>query len=162
MCVEPWAGGAGGPPLHPPGWAAGQMSLPVIAGPASDRRSSGQRSHRVHTRAQTACSAAHPRSGRDRASPTRRRQPRAWQPGRQAWPLHRAFLCGRLAAEPYPLPTAPRAAPAARACPSPASREPARPSAIPGVALAPGLQAILWLHHGRPKKIVLIARISHF
>jgi hypothetical protein len=27
----------------------------------------------------------------------------------------------------------------------------------PGMALAPGRQAILWLHHGRPTKIVLIA-----
>ncbi len=48
------------------------------------------------------------------------------------------FLCGCLAAKPYRLPTAPRAAPAARACPSPASRAPARPSASSGMALAPG------------------------
>ncbi len=27
----------------------------------------------------------------------------------------------------------------------------------PGMAVAPDQQAILWLHHGRPKKIVLIA-----
>ncbi len=102
----------------------------------------------AHTRAQPSCSAAHPRSGRDRASPTRRWQPRAWQLGRKAWPLHRAFLCGRLAAEPYyPLSTAPRAAPAARACPFTANR--ARPSASPDGARSPW---VLWLHHGRPNK----------
>ncbi len=51
----------------------------------------------------------------------------------------------------------PRAASAARACPSPAKCALARPSASPGIALAHGargrwrLAVILWLHHGRPK-----------
>ncbi len=71
----------------------------------------------------------------------------------------------RQATEPHPLPTAPRAAPAARACPSPASRagasvrEPGDGAGAqrPGIALALGLQTNLWLHHGRPKKIVFFA-----
>jgi hypothetical protein len=62
------------------------------------------------------------------ASPTRRWQPRAQQPGRhRAWPLHPLQAGVVCAAEPYPLPTATRAAPAARACPSPATSAPARP-----------------------------------
>ncbi len=59
-------------------------------------------------------------------------------------------LCGRLAAEPYPLPTAPRAAPAARACPSPATSAPARPPVSPGMALAHGARGWRWRLAGRP------------
>jgi hypothetical protein len=110
VCVEPWAGGRGGAAPAPTGLGCGTDV------PASDRRS--EIAH-AHTRAQTACSAAHPRPGRDRASVTRRWQLRTWQPGRQAWPLHRAFLCGRLppnlirfrpppAQRPQPVPAAPR------------------------------------------------------
>ncbi len=77
----------------------------------------------------------------------------------------------RLAAEPYPRPTAPRAAPAARACPTPASRAPACLSASLGMALAHGARGWRWRTllacadrlrdhifngfplHGRPKTI---------
>jgi hypothetical protein len=31
----------------------------------------------------------------------------------------------------------------------------------PGMALAPGLHAILWLHHGRAKNFLLIAHAFH-
>jgi hypothetical protein len=128
----------GGPP-----WAAGHISLPVNA---------GQRSPAPLVAAPLAAPCV-----------------AAWLT--QAWPLHRSFLCGRLAAEPYPLPTAPRTASPAHACPSSAIRALARPSVRepgdgagarrPGMALALGRNAILWLHPGQPKKIVLIAQLIH-
>jgi hypothetical protein len=142
-CVEPWARGRGGAAPAPTKLGCGTDV------PASDRRSchtspvlSDRRSEIA--RAQTAC------SGRGRASPTRRWQPRAWQPGRRRPGRCTARSFGRLAAEPYPLPTAPRAAPAARACPSPATSAPARPPASPGMVLAHGARGWRWRLASRP------------
>jgi hypothetical protein len=112
VCVEPWAGGRGGPPLHPLGWAAGQMSLPVIAGQRSPVPSLW---------------AAHQRSG-DRAviAPLVASRPRCTWPGRRTFP--------------------------ASDRPPRSARSPRLP--LPGKSLALRQQGILWLHHGRPKKIV--------
>jgi hypothetical protein len=128
-------GGEGGPPLQPSGWAAGQMSLPVIAGPANDCRSSDRRSEiaRAHTRAQT----VGPHDGAVIAP-----LPRADDSPACGSLADRASLCGRLAAD--PLPTALRAAPAARACPSPATSAPARLSTSPGMALAHSARGWGW------------------
>jgi hypothetical protein len=126
VCVEPWAWGR---------WGAAPAPLDLRdLFPASDRR---PETARAPTRAQPSCSAAHPRSGCDRASPTRL----ANAPRVAAWPTARPFAD---AWPPNPLPTAPRAAPAARACPFPASRAPARPSASPGMALAHGVRRWRW------------------
>jgi hypothetical protein len=133
-------GGGGGPPLHR-----------GADGPASDRRAEVAR---ALTRAQPSCSASTigqsgrgrctARSSRDWAS-RRRWQPRAWQPGRR-----RPGRCtARSLADAWPpnltrFRPPPRAAPAASACPSPASRAPARPCASPGVALAQSARGWRW------------------
>jgi hypothetical protein len=130
--------------------------LPVIAGPVAGPVIAGQRSP-VPT---LKC------SGRDRASPTRRWQPRAWPPGRRrpgrctarsfvdAWLPNLIRFRPPPAQRPQPAPAPPRQLVRRRV------RQRARGWRW---RTAPGDGAGAWpaghfmLHHGRPKMFVLIA-----
>jgi hypothetical protein len=135
-------GGRGGAAPAPTGLGCGTDV------PASDR---GPVIARAHTRAQTDCSAAHPRSGRDRASPTCRAAPRvaAWptvRPFAAAWPLNlNHHFRPPPAQRPQPAPAPPRQQ--VRRCVRPRARG-WRWRTAPGDGA--GRKAILWLHHGRP------------
>jgi hypothetical protein len=147
-------GGGGPPPAHAP------LDLRDLF-PASDRR---PEIARALTRAQPSCSAAHPRSGRDRASPTRRWQPRAWQPGRPRVPLRtpgrRTHFRPPPEQRPQPAPAPPRQAVRRRV--RPRAREWRWRTPSGAGAGAGALSVILWPIHGRPKIFVFIAHGFRF
>jgi hypothetical protein len=133
--------GEGGGPA-PPGLGCGTDV------PASDIRSAIAR---AHTRAQSTLIATATDQPLPRAdgSPARgsladRSGCRTARSFADAWPPNLIHFQPPPAQRPQP------------AAPLSARRAPARRSASPGMALAPG-RSVSWLHHGRPKKIVLIA-----